>query len=258
MDIYITNLTNNERLRLPMLPEEIKGKLGNKFASYNVIGSGDVKMPSGTTLDTYSWSATFPGKRRKKAPYVTKWKAPKKCDKFMRALKAGDGKINRVKARLMITGTRINLDVYLQDYSPVESGGYGDISYSVTFIRAKDLTVDNSAKAETDKKTGSANSAGSSGSSGSGNGSGNGKGTAGANSSTTVKKPPEAKPEARTSPPASGTYTVKSGDSLWGIAQKFYKNGAKYTVIRDANKALIAKHNGGPNMIYPGDVLKIP
>lgn len=233
MDIYITNLETKKKLRLPMLPQEIKGKLGNRFASYSVIKNGEVKIPSGTELDTYTWSAMFPGARRKKEPYIRKWTSPKKCDVFFRGLKASGKKGEKVKANLMVTGTKINLNVYMQDYSPAESGGYGDISYTVTFIRAKNLTVKKSAKAETGKKN-------------------SGKQT------TTVKPPQVTKPESRTPPASTKTYTVKSGDSLYAIAQKCYGSGAKYTKIRDANKDLIAKHKGGPNMIWPGDVLKIP
>ena len=63
--------------------------------------------------------------------------------------------------------------------------------------------------------------------------------------------------ETKSSSSSSGkTYTVKKGDCLWNIAKKFYGNGAKYTKIRDANSKLFAKRS--PNMIYAGDVLKIP
>ena len=51
------------------------------------------------------------------------------------------------------------------------------------------------------------------------------------------------------------TYTVKSGDCLWNIAKRIYGNGAKYTVIYNANKSVIG---GNPNLIYPGQVLTIP
>ncbi len=51
------------------------------------------------------------------------------------------------------------------------------------------------------------------------------------------------------------TYTVVKGDCLWNIAKQFYGNGAKYTVIYEANKSVIG---GNPNRIYPGQVLTIP
>lgn len=66
---------------------------------------------------------------------------------------------------------------------------------------------------------------------------------------------------------SSGTkYTVKSGDTLWAIAKKYYGNGAKYTTIYNANKSTIeaaAKAHGKSSSdkghwIYPGTVLTIP
>ena len=242
MDIYITNLETKEKLRIPMLPQEIRVKIGNKFASYSILRNGEVKIPTGPALDTISWTAYFPGKLRKKEPYVRKWKAPKKCDKFLRNLKAIHG--NAVEAKLLVTGTNIHLNVYLQDYSPVETGGLGDVSYSVTFIRAKALTVKESSQAEAEAKDAD-------------DGESEGKGE---NSKTTVKSLPKSKEEERTtsSSSGSGSYTVRSGDSLWAIAQREYGDGSLYTKIRDANKSVISKHGSNPNMIWPGDVLTIP
>lgn len=54
------------------------------------------------------------------------------------------------------------------------------------------------------------------------------------------------------------TYTVKWGDCLWSIALKYYGDGTKYRKIYEANRAVIDAHRGGPNMIWPGDVLTIP
>ena len=56
-------------------------------------------------------------------------------------------------------------------------------------------------------------------------------------------------PSVPTSSP--GTYIVKEGDSLWGIAAQFLGNGVKYQSIMDANKMK-------SSMIYPGQVLKLP
>ncbi len=50
------------------------------------------------------------------------------------------------------------------------------------------------------------------------------------------------------------TYTIVKGDTLWGIAQKFYGSGAYYTRLAAANSAVIKN----PNLIYPGQVLTIP
>ena len=50
------------------------------------------------------------------------------------------------------------------------------------------------------------------------------------------------------------TYTVKSGDCLWRIAQKFLGSGSRYTEIYNLNRDKISN----PNLIYPGQVLRIP
>jgi LysM repeat protein len=50
------------------------------------------------------------------------------------------------------------------------------------------------------------------------------------------------------------TYTVRAGDTLSSIAQRFYGNPADWREIYQANSAEV--HN--PNLIFQGEVLKIP
>jgi LysM repeat protein len=49
-------------------------------------------------------------------------------------------------------------------------------------------------------------------------------------------------------------YEIVSGDTLGGIAKRFYGSASKYTRIAAANKELIPD----PNKIYPGQKIKIP
>jgi len=51
-----------------------------------------------------------------------------------------------------------------------------------------------------------------------------------------------------------GQITVSRGDSLWRISRLAYGDGARYTVIYDANHKQIQN----PNRIYPGQVFIIP
>lgn len=54
----------------------------------------------------------------------------------------------------------------------------------------------------------------------------------------------------------SKTYTVVKGDCLWNLAKKFYGDGSEYKKIYEANKNVIGNKN--PNLIVPGQILKIP
>jgi Uncharacterized protein containing LysM domain len=47
---------------------------------------------------------------------------------------------------------------------------------------------------------------------------------------------------------------VEKGDTLWGIAQRAYGNGARYTEIFEANREVVED----PDLIFPGQKLRIP
>jgi nucleoid-associated protein YgaU len=66
--------------------------------------------------------------------------------------------------------------------------------------------------------------------------------------------PADAAPEPAPAPepPRAATYTVEPGDTLWGIAERFYGDGSKYQAIADASSV------ENPDLIYPGQVLTIP
>ena len=49
-------------------------------------------------------------------------------------------------------------------------------------------------------------------------------------------------------------YEVVSGDTLGGIAKKFYGKASKYTTIFEANRDILSD----PNKIYPGQKIRIP
>lgn len=52
----------------------------------------------------------------------------------------------------------------------------------------------------------------------------------------------------------SDMHAVVSGDTLWGLAEKYYGDGNKYPSIFEANKPMLKD----PNKIYVGQVLRIP
>lgn len=64
----------------------------------------------------------------------------------------------------------------------------------------------------------------------------------------------EAAPAPAPAPAPSGgtTYQVVSGDTLWGISEKFYGTGTRYTEIVAANNI------ENPDLIFPGQIFTIP
>jgi nucleoid-associated protein YgaU len=62
---------------------------------------------------------------------------------------------------------------------------------------------------------------------------------------------PEPKEEEK---PKFEIYEIVSGDTLGGIAKRYYGKASLYTRIYEANKELISD----PNKIYPGQKIRIP
>lgn len=122
------------------------------------------------------------------------------------------------KLKLLITETPVNMDVYIREFTPVW-GHVDRVPYTMVLVRAEDCIIPIVGSAQSNAMNGSGNAS------------------------------------ARPEPPAPGTYIVKSGDTLWAIAQKYLGNGSRYTEIHIENKPPLSSN---PSLIYPGQVLKLP
>lgn len=137
---------------------------------------------------------------------------------------------NGIKVKVLITTTPINMYTYIESYETSFEGADGSIYYSIEFSGAVDVKIETVKK----KKVATKNK------------------TTGNNRTST-------KSETR-------TYTIKSGDTLWAIATKYYGNGSQYTKIYNANKDMIEKEakkhgkssSSSGHWIYPGNTLIIP
>jgi len=83
---------------------------------------------------------------------------------------------------------------------------------------------------------------------------GNNDGIESVNDQMTVKEQVEVEVTAEETEPVAQFYTVEKGDTLGGIAKKFYGEAGKYPVIFEANKPMLKN----PDLIYPGQSLRIP
>lgn len=76
---------------------------------------------------------------------------------------------------------------------------------------------------------------------------GNMKGVASVNGDGLAAPEPEAEVEVE-------YYTIVSGDTLWGISERFLGNGSKYMDIFEANREVIED----PDKIFVGQKIRIP
>lgn len=209
------------------LPEEIKCGNSARYQSYNIISDGAVKIPKGTEVKEISWEGVFFGESKKNEAIV-KTKYWKDPQGCVEDLYEWMEK--GTVLNLIVTETWINMDVTISSFQATAYGAYGNIRYSITFEEAKNLKIYNTKELKS--------------------GSGKKKKTKSRNSSKA----------------SNGTYTVRKGDSLWKIAQRYYKSGSKWTVIYNKNKSIIetaAKKHGMKNSdhghwIFPGTKLTIP
>lgn len=81
-----------------------------------------------------------------------------------------------------------------------------------------------------------------------------------------VQPPIKATAPAKAAGGGGQTYTVRPGDTLWGISKRFYGAGSKYHIIYEANVEVIEsaakvrgkKDSGNGHFIWAGEVLTIP
>lgn len=73
-----------------------------------------------------------------------------------------------------------------------------------------------------------------------------------------IKPQTVTKASVREQKPKPKTYTIKRGDTLWGIARRFSdtKSGAKWPELWSLNKNRL--RSGNPDLIYPGETVVLP
>ncbi len=82
----------------------------------------------------------------------------------------------------------------------------------------------------------------------------------GSKKGTSKKSTSKKKASKKDSTKGYSSYTVKKGDTLWGLAKKYYGSGGKYRKIYNANKSASKGFDkiSNPNVLKPGMKIKIP
>lgn len=135
MAIVVLDTSTGAKFTFPITPSQISMAYAGRFTDFNLT-SGDVKLPNGKEVTEISFNGLLPGANRGAAPFIINSVKPSvAAELFVKW--AGNG----TKLRLTIEGTGFDDSVYLQSFKPTYGGGFGDISYDLTFITARDIIV---------------------------------------------------------------------------------------------------------------------
>lgn len=221
-------------LTVPVNPEEITANENQKIEVIEVLNAGEIPIPGYAQLQTLSWESFLP--TVKDGNYITAGMDARAFTDKLREWKNLNKPVRVVIAGLFghaLEKGNVNQLYLIKDFQLGTKYGYEtDIIYKISFVQYKRLEARKLVIKEEDKVV------------------------------PPPKPPtkPEAPrvPETPPKPPAvvkkPMMHTVVKGDTLWGIARKYYGNGARYKEIFNANKAKIKN----PNLIYPGQVFVIP
>ena len=208
-----------KKYKLPVNPEEIKRSRELNIENYQVLGTGQVSVSSYYSLEEFSFEAEFPSQDYHYMNSGSRADADYYEKMFRKAQK--NMKPVRFIASNDITDD-ISVMVLVKSVEAVEKAGEeGDKYLSIKLQEYKApgkryVAIQTVAATVKQEDTAAATET---------------------NPAVTENK----------------THTVQSGDTLWGIAKKYYGNGGQYTKIASANPDI-----KNPNLIYPGQVLSIP
>lgn len=211
---------------LPVTPSKLTMKINNQNKTVTLINEGEINVLKKAGLTDIEFECEIPQVKQPYAVYPSGFKTAGYYLDYFEKLKTNKTPFQFIVCRQLPNGKKFfntNIKVSLEDYKIVEDAKEGfDLKIKISLKQYKEYgTKTVNIRFGSSKPTANISSQRSSG--------------------KTVS--------------AVQTYTVKKGDCLWNISQKYYGQGSSYTTIYDANKDVVG---GNPNLIYPGQVLTIP
>lgn len=220
-----------QRVVIPWTPDEIEVEVAGRRETFSTQ-ENDLDVGTGGAPRTYRWDSMFPGQRRRgltegRALQGT-WTAPRV---LVGILDAWAGRSQRIT--LTVSGTDIQKrKVEVVAFPHSYSGGYGDVQYSLELRDAGDVIIDTKRRKKHHKKDGG--------------------GRGGGDDPKKHKK--KGADHSGGKDGRTVTYTVKAGDTLGKIAQRFLGSVARWREIYKDNRKAIG---GNPDVLTVGTVLKI-
>lgn len=201
--IWLTFNGEKEKIRLPVLPEEIKISMGSNDQSVDVAGLGEILIAQSRPATEFSFSSFFPATSFPgiKVQTIT---APKTLKSKIKEWKNSDKPVH-----FIVTGVGIDIYCRISKFTVRETGGdVGTISYAIVFKEFREPQV-RQIKVENSTKTGRVQS-------------------------STARTDNTSIPN---------TYVIKKGDCLWNISKKYFGSGSKYTTLFNLNRSIIKNPN---------------
>lgn len=129
MAIRVIDTVTGETFSFPMLPEQLEYSRSGRFEQLKLL-DGDASVPTGESAGRISFSGKLPGTRRTGA-YIENARAPGEVQKLWSSWLE-----NRRRLRIVVGGTPIDEQVYLENFRLTFAGGFGDCDFSISFVRA--------------------------------------------------------------------------------------------------------------------------
>lgn len=208
-------------VQLPIAPSKLQTKISNKNKTINLINEGEVNVLKRPGLTEIDFEVIVPQVKYPFAIYKNGFQPASYYLEKIEALKIKQKKFQFIVSRVSPGGDLLfdtNMKVSLEDYTITEDAKEGsDLTLSIKLKQFMEFGT----KEVVVKKV--------------------------ASSVSTVV----AKVVRESAKVIAKTYTVKSGDTLWGICKKELGDGSKYPAIASMNGIK------NPNLIFPGQVIKL-
>ena len=215
--------TKDKAIRLPVMPSEFERVISANYETNNVIGLGDIATFGGNGLAQLSLSSFFPNKEYSFNAYSD---VPKPYE-FVKYFK--EWKNKGVVVRVILTGTDINQEMYITNFSYGERDGTGDVYYSMDLLEYRPITIPTITENTSNNTQNTSRPTD------------NNNNNSNKNNTNNTQK----------------THKVVKGDCLWDIAKKYLGKGSDYPKIKEANKSKYPSLSKN-NIIYVNWELIIP
>lgn len=133
MEIWLNK--GNDKLRLPVLPEEFEVASSNMNERININAIGEINILGNEEVKEFEMESFFPAQEYYFVEY-NGFPKPYECVEMI-----DKWRHSKEPARLIVTDTSINMEVGFDEFTYGERDGTGDVYYSLSLSEYKQIKV---------------------------------------------------------------------------------------------------------------------